>query len=89
MAEEARKVRKQEKLGGLGVYPRKILKNRCSEIALESIKTFIAFVNTSEANLLFLLAVPLILLLTVIIFNCPVVVSDCSIRVFDCSIRVS
>ena len=31
MAEEARKVR------GLGVYPRKILKNRCSEIAPESI----------------------------------------------------
>ena len=61
MAEEARKVR------GLGVYPRKFLKNRCSEVAFENIKTFIAFVNTSETNLLFLLAVPLILLLTVII----------------------
>ena len=29
--------RKQNKVGGAGVYPRKILKNKCSEIASESI----------------------------------------------------
>ena len=77
---------KQEKVGGLGVYPRKILK-RYSEIASESdfvfllALTFIAFVKHLSINLAVIDCYNRV-------FNCPIFMSDCSIRVYDCSIRV-
>ena len=75
-AEEARK-----SWGGWG-SPRKILKNKYSEIASEGI-SFLAFVDCFISC-----SIDFAVDCYNRAFSCPVAMSDCSIKVFGCSIRV-